>query len=83
MNSKQIANALIKVFGLTILLSAIPATVTNAASLIASIGSSKNTDGLVLILTLAFGCTIQVVIGMLFINKSWKITKYLFKGEPD
>ena len=84
MKSKQLANVLIKILGLSICLQGIPSCISMVlASLTHLVASSKLDAGLIRIMTSLIGAAIQVAVGLTIINKSRKVADFLFKNGDD
>jgi hypothetical protein len=83
MKSKQLANVLIKVLGLSVGVRAIPGFISGILSAFISIGVSRGEVTFMRILSSALGAGIEAAIGIFLIVNSRKITDYLFKDEED
>ena len=83
MKSKQLANVLIKVLGLSICVRAIPGFISGVLSAFISFGMSRGEATFMRILASSVGAGVEAAIGIFLIVKSRKIAEFLFKGEED
>jgi len=80
MKTKQLANILIKILGVSFFLHAIPSMVSGFLMGLFSLGPSKMPS---YSWTYAVGGGIQIAIAVLFIIKSRQIAEFLFKGQDE
>ena len=82
MKSKQLANVLIKMLGLSVCLYAIPSFV--AGILVEFLApATPKTDIVLRIFTSAVGAGVQAVVGIAIISSSRKIAGLLFKNDDE
>jgi hypothetical protein len=82
MKSKQLANVLVKILGLSVCLYAIPTCVSGILVGL-SLGWSKIDITVMRILSSAVGAGVQAAVGIFLVIKSQKIAGLLFKGEDE
>jgi hypothetical protein len=83
MKSRQLANVLIKMLGLSVCLYAIPSCVSG---IIFAVIQPPNTDSgfeFMRIISYAIGAGVQFAIGIVIISTSQKISGWLFKGDDE
>jgi hypothetical protein len=82
MKSKQLANVLIKIVGLYVCLCAIPGLLAGifAAVLWAS-EHPKGNDGVAYVLSEGVGAVIQLVVGIILVVKSGKLSEFWFRND--
>ena len=84
MKSKQLANVLIKMLGLSVCLYAIPSCVSGILVGITQFQVSPKLDiGVIRIISSAIGAAIQAVIGIAIICQSQKIAGMMFKADDE
>ena len=84
MKSKQLANVLIKIMGLYVCLCAIPELVIGiGAPIFVFFGAAKWSDVMTEELSSAIGASIQSVVGIILVVKSWKLAEFWFKNEDE
>ena len=83
MKSKQLANVLIKILGLSICLYAIPNCISGILVPLTQLGETKWDIAVIRIFSYAIGSSVQVVVGIIIIAKSQTIAGWLFKGEDE
>ncbi len=82
MKSKQLANVLIKVLGLSVCLHAIPGIITGIFSVFFS-GPFQGGGIFARILLTLMSIGLEAVVGVFLIINSRKVAEFLFKGEED
>jgi uncharacterized membrane protein len=84
MKSKQLANVLIKILGLSICLYAIPSCVSGILVGITQFQVSPKWDMAVIrIVGSAIGAAVQAVVGLVIISMSQKIAGMMFKTDDE
>ena len=84
MKSKQLANVLIKVLGLSVCLHAIPICVSGILVGITQFQVSPKWDiAIIRIISSAIGAAVQAVIGIVIIAMSQKIAGMMFKTDDE
>lgn len=82
MKSKQLANVLIKMLGLSVCLYAIPSCIAGILVQILPSGAPKP-DFVMRIFTSAVGAGVQAIVGIVIIAMSHKIAGLLFKTDDE
>ena len=82
MKTKQLANILVKILGLSVLVHAIPSIISGLLPFLQAIGSHGNFYSNYFWLY-PLSSVISVVIGIYLIIKSREITAFLFKDEDE
>jgi uncharacterized membrane protein len=80
MKTKQLANVLIKILGLSVIVHGIPSFITGFIPMLQGIGSSSS-KGLYWLYLCA--SVILIVIGIYFVVKSRDVAAFLFKDEDE
>ena len=92
MKPKQLANVLLKIVGLSLCLHSIPSIFTTITMVSTPLGYATGAptlhdpifrQAIISILSFAASGVIQIVIGILAIVKSQKISEFLFKNESE
>jgi len=83
MNSKQLANVLIKTIGLYICLCAIPSFVSGLLLVFSSVLHVSWSEKLFSMAAYAIGNVVQASVGIIIIIKSRKIAEFWFKNEDE
>ena len=83
MKSRQLANVLIKMLGLSICLYAIPSCVSGILVGITQLEVSKWDITIIRILSSAIGAAVQAVVGIVIISASQKIAGWMFKSDEE
>jgi hypothetical protein len=83
MKSKQLANVLIKILGLSVCVHAVPALISVLLSAFMSLGVSRGDAPILRILLSGVGVGVEAIIGVLLIVNSPKVVELLFKGQDD
>jgi hypothetical protein len=84
MKSKQLANVLIKMLGLSVCLYAIPSCVSGIVFGITQFQVSPKWDiAVIRIISSAIGAAVQAVIGIVIISMSQKIAGMMFKTDDE
>jgi len=83
MKSKQLANVLIKMLGLSVCLYAIPNCVSGMIVGIHHLQNFPQLVSIVPVVSYAIGAAIQVVVGLVIIAKSQKVAGWMFKSDED
>ena len=83
MKSRQLANVLIKVLGLSICLYAIPECVSGILIAMSPLGPSKWDTTIIRTVFYAAGAGVQAAVGVFIIIKSQKIAEFWFKNEDE
>ena len=83
MKSRQLANVLIKMLGLSVCLYAIPSCITGILIGVTQLQVSKGDFALIRILSSAAGAAVQAVIGIIIINVSQNIANWMFKSDEE
>ncbi len=79
MKSKQLANVLIKILGLSVLVHGIPATITGLFYIVRARGVGSPGDYWIY----PVSSVVLVAIGIYLIVKSRDVAEYLFKGDEE
>ncbi|MGA2280898.1 MAG: hypothetical protein ABSG80_11420 [Verrucomicrobiota bacterium] len=82
MKSKQLANVLIKMLGLSVCISGIPGCVRGIVMALSSFGLTK-TDAAEMALGYAMGAGVQVLFGIILIVASRKISGWMFTKDDE
>ncbi|HEV2695431.1 MAG TPA: hypothetical protein VG347_21225 [Verrucomicrobiae bacterium] len=83
MKSKQLANVLIKMLGLSVCLYAIPSCVSGIIIALMQPPTSGGGFEVMRIVSYAIGAGVQFAIGITIISMSQKISGWLFKGDDE
>jgi len=84
MKSKQLANVLIKILGLSVCLYAIPSFISSIVVGLSSLGLARESAPVILrMISYGIGAAVQSAVGICFIVKSKSIVEFLFKGEEE
>lgn len=83
MKSKQLANVLIKMLGLSVCLYAIPSCVGGILFGLTSMSASKPDIAFLRMFSSAVGTGIQAIIGIVIICQSQKIAGMMFKTDDE
>lgn len=83
MKSKQLANVLIKMMGLSVCLYAIPSCVSGIMFGLESMSVSKTDITVMRVVSYAVGAGIQAIIGIMIISASQKIAGWMFKSDDE
>jgi hypothetical protein len=83
MKSKQLANVLIKMLGLSVCLYAIPSCISGILFGLESMSISKTDFTVMRVLTSAVGAGVQAIIGIVIICQSQKIAGMMFKADDE
>jgi hypothetical protein len=83
MNSKQLANVLIKILGLSVCLYAIPSCISGIVFGLFSMGLSKTDFTFIRIFSTTAGAAVQAIAGIVIIVMSQKIAGLLFKRDDE
>jgi hypothetical protein len=86
MKTKQLANILIKILGLSVIIHGIPSVITGIPTMLHNMGRSSpgvNYTGVGYIWLYGFSSVILVVIGICLVVKSREVAAFLFKGEDE
>lgn len=83
MKSKQLANVLIKMLGLSICVYAIPGFVSGLYMAFQSPAVTTKTETVLLAFGSAIGVGVQAIVGIVIISASRKISGWMFKSEED
>ena len=82
MKSKQLANVLIKILGLSVCIHAIPTCVSGIVLALTTMGVTK-TDIFMRVFSYAAGAAVEAVVGIVFIAMSQKIAGMMFKTDDE
>ena len=82
MKSKQLANVLIKMLGVSVCLYAIPSCIAGILVQFLPTGAPK-TDIVLRMFSTAVGAAVQAVVGIVIIAMSQKIAGLLFKSDDE
>jgi hypothetical protein len=86
MKSKQLANVLIKVLGLSVCLYAIPSCVSGILRGISQFAQFENSQKwltVIPVIAYGIGAAVQAVIGLVIIAKSQNIAGWMFKDDDE
>jgi hypothetical protein len=83
MKSRQLANVLIKMLGLSVCLYAIPSCVSGVIIAVMQPHSSGSGFEVTRIVSYAIGAGVQLVIGIAIISVSQQISRWLFKSDDE
>ncbi|MEY4918567.1 MAG: hypothetical protein RL616_2480 [Verrucomicrobiota bacterium] len=83
MKSRQLANVLIKVLGLSVCIYAIPSCVGGIVFGLFSMTMSKTDVTLLRVISTAVGAGVQALVGLVIISMSQKIAGMMFKSEEE
>jgi hypothetical protein len=83
MKSKQLANVLIKILGLSVCLYAIPSCVSGILVGLTSMSVSKTDITVLRIFSSAVGAGVQAIVGIVIISASQKIAGMMFKTDDE
>jgi hypothetical protein len=83
MKSKQLANVLIKMLGLSVCLYAIPSCVSGILFGLESMSISKTDITVMRVFSSAVGAGVQAIIGIVIICQSQKIAGMMFKTDDE
>ena len=81
MKTKQLANVLIKILGLSVLVHGIPSIITGLLTLVRASGVGSRGDYFFWVYPLS--SVVLVAIGICLIVKSREVAEYLFKGDDE
>ena len=81
MKSRQLANVLIKILGLSICLHAVPSFVSGVVFALTTAGASKSDIGMRFFAS-TVGAGVEALFGIIIISASQKIASMMFK-DPD
>jgi len=81
MKTKQLANILIKILGLSVIVHGIPSIITGFLPMLQAIGRSSSSGGFYWLYP--FSSVILVVIGIYLVVKSRDVAAFLFKDEDE
>jgi hypothetical protein len=82
MKSKQLANVLIKILGLSVCVHALPGLLSGIFSVFFS-GPFQGGGVFTRILLFVMGTGVEAVVGIFLIINSRKVAEFLFKGEEN
>lgn len=83
MKSRQLANVLIKILGLSVCIYAIPSCVGGIVYAVSSMNMSKTDATLLRVISTAVGAGVQAIVGIVIISMSQKIAGLMFKSEEE
>jgi len=83
MKSKQLANVLIKILGLSVLVEGIPSILNGLFSLLQIRGSGSQIGNMGYYWLYPLSSVVTVVLGVYLIIKSREVAEYLFKGDEE
>ena len=83
MKSKQLANVLIKMLGLSVCLYSIPNFVSGIFFALSTLPVSKSDIAVMRIFSSAVGAAVQAVVGIVVISLSGKIAGLLFESDDE
>ena len=83
MKSRQLANVLIKILGISVCLYAIPSCVTGIIVTVMQLPSSGGGFEVMRMVSYAIGAGVQFAIGIAIIFLSQKISGWLFKSDDE
>jgi hypothetical protein len=83
MKSKQLANVLIKMLGLSVCLYAIPSCISGILYGVSHLKDSPQWLAIIPMVSYAIGAAIQAVVGLVIIAKSQKIAGWMFKNDDE
>ena len=82
MKSKQLANVLIKMLGLSVCLYAIPSCISGFLQGIMHLNSSQGL-AIIPLISYGIGAAIQAIVGLVIICESQKISGWMFRSDED
>jgi hypothetical protein len=83
MKSKQLANVLIKILGLSICFYAIPNCIAGILIAFSPLAASKWSETIIRTISYAAGAGVQAVVGIVIIAMSRKVAGFWFKNEDE
>jgi hypothetical protein len=83
MKSKQLANVIIKMLGLSVCLYAIPSCITGILYGLSTVMASKPDMVFTRVISSAVGAAVQAIIGIVIICQSQKIAGVMFKNDDE
>jgi hypothetical protein len=83
MKSKQLANVLIKMLGLSVCLYAIPSCISGMLRGIVQMHNSPQWLVIVPVVSYGIGAAIQAGVGLVIIAKSQRVAGWMFKSDED
>lgn len=83
MKSKQLANVLIKMLGLSVCLYAIPSCISGILEGVVHLKDSPHWLAIIPLVSYSIGAAIQAAVGLVIIAKSQTVAGWMFKNEDE